>query len=263
MVTIRRLSPNDIDALYSFYRTMPLEVRRYFQPFPQLTQHVIMSHVEDVTGEIAVAYCAVGGTRIIGHAFVTSLSAPHPVLGIGLLPEFQGIGIGTLLMERTLAEVDQRTTANIILTVLKSNTKAIRIYEKFGFRVAAQHTFRTPRDSFVMERKKKEDKTFKIIVYVPKDDTERVKNAMFEAGAGRYQLYDSCAWQTEGTGQFRGLDGSNPAIGTAGKVERVEEYRIEMNCSEKHLSDVVEACRQAHPYEEPPIDVFERADIGM
>ncbi|VAW69960.1 Bsu YqfO NIF3/CutA domain, partial [hydrothermal vent metagenome] len=64
---------------------------------------------------------------------------------------------------------------------------------------------------------------YKICVYVPEKSVETVKQALFDAGAGRIGNYDSCCWQTEGTGQFRPLAGSNPAIGSQGKVEFVRE----------------------------------------
>ena len=64
---------------------------------------------------------------------------------------------------------------------------------------------------------------YKICVYVPENSVESVKQALFDAGAGRIGNYDSCCWQTAGTGQFRPLENSNPAIGSQGTVEQVAE----------------------------------------
>ena len=55
-----------------------------------------------------------------------------------------------------------------------------------------------------------------LTVYIPETHLEQVKDAIFAAGAGRYAAYDRCCWQTPGQGQFRPLEGSNPAIGTHG-----------------------------------------------
>ena len=52
---------------------------------------------------------------------------------------------------------------------------------------------------------------YKISVYVPENSVEKVKQALFDAGAGRIGNYDSCCWQTAGIGQFRPLENSNPA----------------------------------------------------
>ena len=95
-----------------------------------------------------------------------------------------------------------------------------------------------------------------IFFYVPKEHCEVVKEAMFQAGAGKMGDYDSCAWQTEGVGQFRPNDGSSPFIGELGKVERVEEYKVEIYCQERFLKDAIKALKEAHPYEEVAYGVF-------
>jgi len=97
---------------------------------------------------------------------------------------------------------------------------------------------------------------FKLCFTVPVANVEAVKAAVFAAGAGRVGLYDSCAWQVLGEGQFRPLAGSQPHIGQQGEVEKVAEYRVEMVCTAEHLSAALKALRAAHPYEEPAIDVW-------
>ena len=100
---------------------------------------------------------------------------------------------------------------------------------------------------------------YKICVYVPENSVENVKQALFDAGAGRIGNYDSCCWQTVGVGQFRPLSGSNPAIGSPGEVESVSEIKIELVCEDEFVKGAVEAMRDAHPYEEPAFDVWELA----
>ncbi len=97
---------------------------------------------------------------------------------------------------------------------------------------------------------------YRISFYVPAEKLEEVKNAMFEAGAGRIGSYDMCCWQTAGEGQFRPLSGSNPYVGHHGKVERVSEYLVEMVCGDSSVKDAVEAMKKAHPYEEPAYGVW-------
>jgi hypothetical protein len=92
---------------------------------------------------------------------------------------------------------------------------------------------------------------FVLVCYVPSDHAERVKEALFDAGAGRMGNYDSCCFQMEGTGQFRPLPGSEPYIGTEGSVEHVRETRIELVLPDEIRGAVVTALRAAHPYEEP------------
>jgi hypothetical protein len=90
-----------------------------------------------------------------------------------------------------------------------------------------------------------------LIVYVPETHVEKVKEALFAAGAGDFGGYDRCSWQVKGTGQFRPLEGSDPYLGSTGKVERAEEYRVELSLRREIASEVVEALLEAHPYEVP------------
>ncbi len=102
-----------------------------------------------------------------------------------------------------------------------------------------------------------ESSVYKIGFYVPAEGLQAVKQAMFEAGAGRIGDYDSCCWQALGHGQFRPLAGANPHIGEHGKVESVPEYRVEMVCEREVVRAVVDAMIAAHPYEEPAWDLVE------
>jgi len=97
---------------------------------------------------------------------------------------------------------------------------------------------------------------FNICVFVPETHLQAVKQAMFDAGAGRLGNYDHCAWQTLGQGQFRPLHGSQPYLGEQGKVEIVEEYKLEMVCKEECLQAVILAMKASHPYEMPAYDVW-------
>lgn len=97
---------------------------------------------------------------------------------------------------------------------------------------------------------------YKICFFVPKEEKERVKAAMFLAGAGKIGNYDSCAFEFQGRGQFRALEGSNPFIGEQNKLEFVDEYKVEMVCSEQTIQNVVFALKKNHPYETPAYEVF-------
>jgi hypothetical protein len=90
-----------------------------------------------------------------------------------------------------------------------------------------------------------------LVVYTPENAAETVKQALFDAGAGRVGNYDRCCWQTLGTGQFRPLKGSTPAVGQHDEVENMQEIRLEMVVLEKCLDATLQALRDAHPYETP------------
>ena len=97
---------------------------------------------------------------------------------------------------------------------------------------------------------------YKLIFYVPEPETEQVKRAVFDAGAGRLGNYDSCSWQTKGIGQFRPLVGSQPSIGNLNALEVVEENRVEILCTRDVIHTAITALKHAHPYEEPAFEVI-------
>jgi hypothetical protein len=102
---------------------------------------------------------------------------------------------------------------------------------------------------------------YKLAFFVPPSHVEQVKNAVFAAGAGRIGDYDQCSWQVLGQGQFRPLDGSQPFIGQAGEVERVEEWKVELVVADELIQQVVAALKQSHPYETPAYEVWRLEDV--
>lgn len=99
-------------------------------------------------------------------------------------------------------------------------------------------------------------KWYKLVFFVPESHVESVKAAVFAAGGGQQGDYEHCAWQCLGTGQFRPGAGANPYLGTAGEVERVSEYRVEVLVESSVMADTIKALRSAHPYEEPAFEIM-------
>ncbi|MGG5901954.1 Nif3-like dinuclear metal center hexameric protein [Sphingobacterium daejeonense] len=90
----------------------------------------------------------------------------------------------------------------------------------------------------------------KLVVYVPRTHVEEVRQAIFDAGAGAIGDYDQCSYNTAGYGTFRPLEGANPAIGTVGDQERVEETKIEVIFPAQSERKILVSMLSAHPYEE-------------
>ncbi|MFM7051445.1 MAG: Nif3-like dinuclear metal center hexameric protein [Planctomycetota bacterium] len=100
---------------------------------------------------------------------------------------------------------------------------------------------------------------FKLVVFVPLDAADRVRDALAAAGAGVIgddSRYTHCSFAAAGQGTFLGGEGANPAVGKAGRLERVQELRLEMAVPANALAPAVSALRDAHPYEEPAFDIF-------
>lgn len=104
-------------------------------------------------------------------------------------------------------------------------------------------------------------------VFVPAENAEAVRSAMFAAGAGHIGDYSQCSWSVSGTGQFLPGEGASPAIGAVGAVERLAEDRVEMVAPTARRAAVLAGLRAAHPYEEPAFDLFPLqtlpGDVGL
>lgn len=98
-----------------------------------------------------------------------------------------------------------------------------------------------------------------LVFYVPVEDTDEVLDALFEVGAGHIGNYDRGAFVVAGRGQFRPLEGADPTLGQVGEVEYVKENRVELVFPRDQKQVVVNALRDAHPYEEPAFHVLENA----
>ena len=96
----------------------------------------------------------------------------------------------------------------------------------------------------------------KWVIYVPRENAEAVREAVFAAGAGHIGDYSHCSWSVSGIGQFLPHEGASPAVGSVGSVERVAEDRFEVVAPARARGAVLAAMRAAHPYEEPAFDIF-------
>jgi hypothetical protein len=103
----------------------------------------------------------------------------------------------------------------------------------------------------------------KFVVFVPKQEVARVRAAAVEAGAGVIGAYSHCSFETQGRGTFLPHEGANPAIGRVGKIEVVDEVRLEMLVSERELKGVIAAVLDAHPYEEVAYDIYPLRNPGV
>lgn len=107
-----------------------------------------------------------------------------------------------------------------------------------------------------------EEKLVKLVVFVPVGHEDAVREALASAGAGHIGNYSHCTFQSPGTGTFLPLAGTNPFIGEQGKLEYVQEVRLETALLESKVRRAVAAMLKAHPYEEVAYDLYPLANRG-
>ncbi len=96
----------------------------------------------------------------------------------------------------------------------------------------------------------------KLVVFVPEENAGAVAKALAEAGAGVIGDYTECTFRTQGTGTFRGGDDANPYLGEKGRLEKVQEVRLETVVPAHAVGRAIDAATAAHPYEEVALDVY-------
>lgn len=100
----------------------------------------------------------------------------------------------------------------------------------------------------------------KIIVTIPIENVEEVRNAICEAGAGVIGNYTHCTMSTKCIGTFKPNDDANPYIGEKNKLEFVDEEKLEVICDVNKVKEIIAKLRKVHPYEEPAIDIVPLID---
>ncbi len=96
----------------------------------------------------------------------------------------------------------------------------------------------------------------KLFSFVPHADAEKLRNALFAAGAGDIGKYSHCSFSTDGTGSFRAGEGTNPHVGEIGKTHFEGETKIEVIFPAWRQQAVLAALFEAHPYEEVAYDLM-------
>ncbi|WLV23580.1 Nif3-like dinuclear metal center hexameric protein [Aciduricibacillus chroicocephali] len=109
----------------------------------------------------------------------------------------------------------------------------------------------------------KSEKLLKVAVYIPKDHESELRSSLGEAGAGHIGNYSHCTFRYAGTGTFKPDSGTNPFIGEEGKLEQVDEVKVETIIKEAELNSILEVIHSKHPYEEPAIDIYALENKGV
>lgn len=96
----------------------------------------------------------------------------------------------------------------------------------------------------------------KLFTFVPVEHAEKVRSAIFAAGAGHISNYSECSFNTKGEGTFKPGDGTNPFSGKIGERHTEEELKLEMIFPAWLENKILTAMMAAHPYEEVAYDII-------
>jgi dinuclear metal center YbgI/SA1388 family protein len=105
------------------------------------------------------------------------------------------------------------------------------------------------------------DKLLKLVTFVPEEHLEKVRKALFDAGAGAIGNYDNCSFICKGEGSFRPGENTNPFIGKKGITHIGSEIKIETVILSCLKDKVISALLRVHPYEEVAYDIYKLENV--
>ena len=195
---------------------------------------------DEVSGVLICLDCV---EEILDEAIATNCNmvvAHHPIVFSGLKKLN-----GKNYIERTVIKAIKHGIAIYAVHTNLDNVKngvSFKIAEKIGVK-----------NCQILEPKK--GLLSKIITYCPTDKADKVRRAMFDAGAGSIGEYDECSYNIEGVGTFRAKEGTNPYSGVVSEFHQEKEVKIEAVVLNHKVNTVVKNLIEAHPYEEVAYDV--------
>jgi dinuclear metal center YbgI/SA1388 family protein len=111
------------------------------------------------------------------------------------------------------------------------------------------------------------NRLIKLVTFIPEDHLDKVREAVFNAGAGVIGNYDRCGFTVTGTGSFKAGEGANPFTGEKGKFHFGKEVRFETILFSHLKERVIKALLDTHPYEEVAYDIYplenDNIDFGL
>lgn len=102
----------------------------------------------------------------------------------------------------------------------------------------------------------KSDTFIKLVTFAPTFHIQKIRDALFEAGAGVIGNYDSCSFSSQGTGSFKANDDAHPFVGNLNEIHYENEIRLELILPNYLKNKVVRKLLEVHPYEEPAFDLI-------
>jgi len=96
----------------------------------------------------------------------------------------------------------------------------------------------------------------KLTTYIPKNDAQKLKDALFNAGAGNIGNYSNSSFTVDGIGSYMGGENSRPIKGKIGQLHLEEETQINVTFASHNERSILKALFQNHPYEEVAYEIF-------
>lgn len=102
----------------------------------------------------------------------------------------------------------------------------------------------------------KENFIRKLVTYTTPENFTKLRNALFNAGAGSIGNYENCSYSSTGTGTYQGNNESNPTVGSKGDFMEESEIKLEVTFEKNLEQKVLKALFNNHIYEEVAYEIY-------
>jgi ribosomal protein S18 acetylase RimI-like enzyme len=138
LIQIRRAEPEERDRLRTFVQVIVEEVYGHLWSEPSSEDgSLVASRVE--SEDWSKAWVAFDGDTLVG----TVLTQAQWIDDLWVSREYRGQGIGQQLLARGEAEIKARDYSTLRLRVVKTNSRAVRFYERLGWKVEKEFLHET------------------------------------------------------------------------------------------------------------------------
>jgi dinuclear metal center YbgI/SA1388 family protein len=100
----------------------------------------------------------------------------------------------------------------------------------------------------------------KLAVFVPKENAQKLTDALFATGAGNIGNYSECSFSTTGIGTFKPEENANPTKGEIGLRDMANETKVEVIFPTWLQGQIIAVMKANHPYEEVAHDIYNLAN---
>jgi dinuclear metal center YbgI/SA1388 family protein len=97
----------------------------------------------------------------------------------------------------------------------------------------------------------------KLVTYTIPENVEKLRNALFDAGAGKIGNYEDCSFTSQGIGTYMGNENSNPEIGERFEFVEAQETKIEVTFEKYLQSKIIKTLFSNHVYEEVAYEIYD------
>lgn len=139
LIEFRKVRESDMDLFLKYFDGLSARTRYFFHPFSfdRKSAAAVVADADSSNNHRLVAVARDEDRELIaGYAWIQGMERSDiPMLGIGVIDEYQNVGLGKRMLMLLIKHARQLNLDKIKLGVFDDNPRAIHVYESVGFRI--------------------------------------------------------------------------------------------------------------------------------